>query len=60
MFSIITNDNQLEYVSGMNSEYPIVVRHINMVMLDVPWHWHEEVEFKYVESGSLRMRTEKD
>lgn len=60
MFSIITNDNQLENISGMNSEFPLVVRRINMAKLDVPWHWHEEVEFKYIESGVLRLRTEKD
>lgn len=60
MFSIILNDNQLESISGMTSEFPIVVRRINMAMLDVPWHWHEEVEFKYLESGVLRLRTEKD
>ena len=60
MFSIILNDNQLESISGMTSEFPIVMRRINMAMLDVPWHWHEEVEFKYLESGVLRLRTEKD
>ena len=60
MYSVIINDNHLESFSGMAADFPLLVRLVDMSQLDVPWHWHEEVEFKYVKSGVLKLRTEKE
>ena len=58
MFLNIMDDNQQQKIGGITPEYPLLVEWHNMNALDVPWHWHEEVEFKYVLQGAIRVRTE--
>jgi len=58
MFLNIMDDNQQQKIGGITPEYPLLVEWHNMNALDVPWHWHEEVEFKYVLQGAVRVRTE--
>ena len=58
MFLNIMDDNQQQKIGGITPEYPLLVEWHNMNVLDVPWHWHEEVEFKYVLQGAIRVRTE--
>ena len=60
MYTIILDDNQYEKINGMTPEFPFVVENVDMTSLEVPWHWHEEVEFKYVISGNLRVKTDKE
>lgn len=49
--------NQLEEIEGITSEYPYVMHQTNLAETRVPWHWHEELEFCYVRSGSVKLTT---
>ena len=47
----------LEEIEGLTVEYPYVLHRVDLTSAQIPWHWHEEVEFIYVREGSMRMRT---
>lgn len=49
--------NQLEEIEGITSEYPYVMHHTNLAETRIPWHWHEELEFCYVKSGTVKLTT---
>ncbi len=50
-------ENQLESIEGLHPDYPYVCHHFNLNESKVPWHWHEEVEFDYILSGSIQVQT---
>lgn len=59
MHSIIIDNNQMEKVHGMTSEYPYVMHITDLrTRYMVPWHWHEEFEIFCVTSGAVRITTE--
>ena len=47
----------LEEIEGLTVEYPYVLHRVDLTSAQIPWHWHEEVEFIYVREGSMRVRT---
>ena len=49
--------NQMEEVEGLYNEYPYVYHHVNLNITAIPWHWHEALEFCYVQTGSLKVST---
>jgi len=49
--------NQMEEVEGLYNEYPYVFHHVDLSKTAVPWHWHEALEFCYVQSGSVKVAT---
>lgn len=49
--------NQMEEVEGLYNEYPYAFHHVDMSQTAVPWHWHEAVEFCYVQTGSVKVST---
>lgn len=54
---ITVSSNQLEDVAGITPEYPFAMHHADMRTTHIPWHWHEEVEFSYIRSGSMQVTT---
>ena len=52
----IRNDG-MEEILGLYSQYPYAFHRVEMEVTDVPWHWHEAVEFGYVCSGRLQVST---
>ena len=50
-------ENQLEEIEGLSTEYPYAYHHVNLTDTKVPWHWHEELEFNYIVSGSAVLTT---
>lgn len=54
---ITVRNDQLEEIAGITPEYPFVMHHADMRVTHIPWHWHEEVEFSYVEQGSMKVST---
>ena len=50
-------NNQMEDVEGLYSEYPYVFHHVDLSKTAVPWHWHEALEFCYVQTGSVKVST---
>ena len=49
--------NRMEEVEGIYNEYPYVYHHVDLSKTAIPWHWHEELEFCYVQSGSVKVAT---
>lgn len=49
--------NQMEEVEGLYNEYPYVFHYVDLSKTAIPWHWHEALEFCYVQSGSLKVST---
>lgn len=49
--------NQMEEVEGLYNEYPYVFHHVDLSKTAIPWHWHEELEFCYVQAGSVKVAT---
>ena len=47
----------LEQIEGLSVEYPYVLHRVDLAKTQIPWHWHEEVEFIYVNEGSMRIST---
>ena len=50
-------NNQMEDVEGLYNEYPYVFHHVDLSQTVIPWHWHEELEFCYVQAGSVKVAT---
>lgn len=50
-------ENRLEEIEGISTEYPYAFHHTNLAETKVPWHWHEEVEFNYIVSGTAVFTT---
>lgn len=50
-------ENRLEEIEGLSTEYPYAYHHVNLSDTKVPWHWHEELEFNYIVSGSAVLTT---
>ena len=50
-------NNQMEEVEGLYNEYPYVYHHVDLGKTLIPWHWHEAVEFCYVQTGSVKVST---
>lgn len=49
--------NHMEEVEGLYNEYPYVFHHVDLSKTAVPWHWHEALEFCYIQSGSVKVAT---
>ena len=49
--------NQMEEVEGLHNEYPYVYHYVDLTKTTIPWHWHEALEFCYVQSGSIKVST---
>lgn len=54
---ITVSSDQLEDVAGITPGYPFAMHHADMRTTHIPWHWHEEVEFSYIRSGTMRVTT---
>jgi len=52
---LIIRSNHMQEVEGVTAEYPYVLNRVDSRHIFVPWHWHEEVEFSYVRSGTLHV-----
>jgi len=52
----ILND-QREEIQGLYNEYPYAFHHVDLSKTIIPWHWHEELEFCYVQAGSVKVAT---
>lgn len=49
--------NQMEEVEGLRNEYPYTFHHVSLKVTEVPWHWHEALEFNLVVSGQVKVST---
>lgn len=49
--------NQMEEVEGLHNAYPYVFHHVDLGKTLIPWHWHEALEFCYIQSGSVKVST---
>lgn len=47
----------LEEVEGLQNAYPYAYHHVDLSRTDVPWHWHEALEFDYVAHGAVKVST---
>ena len=55
---ITTDDSLMETVSHGSLDYPFHFYYENMNMFDfncIDWHWHTELEFVHIESGTVTM-----
>ena len=55
---IITDDSLMETVHHGSPDYPFHFYYENMELFDfncVDWHWHTELEFVFIESGTVTM-----
>ncbi|WP_087064409.1 helix-turn-helix domain-containing protein [Intestinibacillus massiliensis] len=53
----ITDENQVEQIHGMTTEYPYCMHEQDLTDIVIPWHWHEEVELGYIEEGASTIST---
>ena len=49
--------NQMEEVEGLHNEYPYTFHHVSLRVTEVPWHWHEALEFNLVLDGEVKVST---
>lgn len=50
-------NNQMEEVEGLHNEYPYAFHHVSLKSTEVPWHWHEALEFNLILQGSMKVST---
>lgn len=53
---IMTDENLMETVKHGSNSYPFHFYYENLALFDfncIEWHWHTELEFVYVESGTV-------
>ncbi|MDD3205072.1 MAG: AraC family transcriptional regulator [Lachnospiraceae bacterium] len=53
---IVTDENLMETIQHGDNSYPFHFYYENLAMFDfncIEWHWHTELEFLYVESGTV-------
>lgn len=55
--NIKVNQQQMQEVEGMTMEYPYVMHKVNAENVQIPWHWHEELEFTYIVKGKKQVLT---
>ena len=53
---IVIRENNMEEIEGISPEYPYAFHYVEMKDTKVPWHWHEEVEFDRVLTGTARLK----
>lgn len=49
--------NQMEELDDLQSAYPYAYHHVSLVDTQVPWHWHEALEFNLVAEGTMKVST---
>ena len=49
--------NQMEEVEGLHNEYPYAFHHVSLQVTEIPWHWHEALEFNYIMQGTVKVST---
>lgn len=49
--------NQMEEIEGLHNEYPYAFHHVSLRVTEVPWHWHEALEFNLVIDGEVKVST---
>lgn len=49
--------NQMEEIDGLHNEYPYAFHHVSLRVTEVPWHWHEALEFNLVIDGEVKVST---
>ncbi len=53
---IMTDENLMETAKHGNTSYPFHFYYDNLALFDfncIEWHWHTELEFVYIESGTV-------
>ena len=53
---IVIRENNMEEIEGISPEYPYAFHYVEMKDTRVPWHWHEEVEFDRVLTGTAKLK----
>ena len=53
--NIRVNQQQMEEIEGITMEYPYVMHKLNAEGIQIPWHWHEELEFNYIVKGKMQV-----
>lgn len=51
---IKVNNSQMEVIQGLKPDYPYTMHRISHFWTEIPWHWHEELEFIYVTNGECK------
>lgn len=52
-----TDEYQVEHIDGMTIEYPYCLHQRDLTDFVIPWHWHEELELGYIQTGTSIIRT---
>lgn len=50
-------NNRMEEVEGLHNAYPYAFHHVCLKTTEIPWHWHEALEFNIVLQGSVKVST---
>lgn len=59
-YTLKTNDNLQTIRPFPDPSFPFIITHLNTSQLPIPyipWHWHDEFEFVWVQSGALTIGT---
>jgi AraC-like DNA-binding protein len=57
MESFLMDENQVEQIEGMTTEYPYCLHQRDLTDFIIPWHWHEELELGYIQEGASKIIT---
>lgn len=49
--------NQMEELEDLQNTYPYAYHYVSLADTQVPWHWHEALEFNLVVEGSMKVST---
>lgn len=60
---ILTDENLMESITHGTNRYPFDFFYDDLALFDfncIEWHWHTELEFVYVESGTVTFGVERN
>lgn len=57
MKAFLVDENQVEQIEGMTTEYPYCLHKRDLTDFIIPWHWHEELELGYIQEGTSKIIT---
>lgn len=57
MKPFLLDENQVEQIDGMTTDYPYTLHERDLTDFVIPWHWHEELELGYIQEGTSKIIT---
>ena len=53
--AVVTNSQKRQLREFGSPQFPIQCSDVNLDEMEVPWHWHDEMELEFIASGNAQV-----